>query len=506
MPRIYANILFYIVYPAFEKNEMILRLAVSRSISMADLYMFQEDKLLNKLLNLGRKIIPRRVFRRAQPVYHWGLAMLGAVIYGFPSRAMTVIAVTGTKGKSTTVYMISKIFEEQGLPVAAVGSLGFKIKERTWPNNLKMTLPGRMKLQKFLYRAKKAGCKYVVLEATSEGIVQNRLAGVLVDCAVYTNLHREHLESHGSFENYMAAKQKLFLKTDDIHVLNIDDPYFEKFANFPARRKITYGKEFGDISLKNYKLLASPKPTAERGQTTNYKLDLKLLGNFNQYNALAALAVAKAYGLNMDKAVASLNSIMSVPGRMEIIHAPQGFDIVIDYAHTPDSLELVYETLKTELNSPSTTLGTSTQTRRRLVCVLGAAGGGRDKWKRPEFGKIAAQYCDEVILTNEDPYDENPAEILEQISAGFSKSQIPTTIPQRGTKNNVPIVAEPSMSNPKSQKILDRKEAIKKALTLAQTGDIVVITGKGSETSMAIAGGNKVPWSDKEIVKGILQS
>ena len=138
---------------------------------------------------------------------------------------------TGTKGKSTTVFMISKIFEEQGLPVAAVGSLGFKIKEREWPNNLKMTLPGRMKLQRFLYRAKKAEVKYVVLEATSEGIAQHRLAGVSVDCAVYTNLHREHLESHGSFDNYMAAKQKLFIKTKNIHVLNMDDPYFDKFTN-----------------------------------------------------------------------------------------------------------------------------------------------------------------------------------------------------------------------------------------------------------------------------------
>src|SRR3989344_5018393 len=239
--------------------------------------MFIENKALSALLNLGRKIIPRRIFRAAQPIYHWGLGIFGAVIFALPSRGMRVIAVTGTKGKSTTVYMISKIFEDQGLPVAAVGSLGFKIKERVWPNNLKMTLPGRMKLQKFLRRAVNAGAKYAVLEATSEGIVQNRLAGVKIDCAVYTNLHREHLESHGSFENYMAAKQKLFLKTRGIHVLNIDDQYFEKFANFPARQKITYGKEWGMITISNLKL--------------------KLLGDFNEYNALAALAVAHAYHL-----------------------------------------------------------------------------------------------------------------------------------------------------------------------------------------------------------------
>ena len=423
--------------------------------------MFQENKILNSLLNLGRKIIPRRIFKWVQPIYHWILATLGAILYGFPSRSMKVIAVTGTKGKSTTVYMICKIFEDQGLSVAAVGSLGFKIKERTWPNTLKMTLPGRFKLQKFLYQAKRVRVKYVILEATSEGIAQHRLAGVSIDCAVFTNLHREHLESHGSFDNYMAAKQRLFLKTSGTHVLNIDDRYFEKFTNFPARRKITYGKKWGMITSENLK-------------TKSAKLNLKLLGDFNEYNAIAALAIADAYGLDMDKAVISLNSIKSVPGRMEIIRASGGFDVVIDYAHTPDSLKLVYETLKNKLVPSTYNLAP------KLICVLGAAGGGRDKWKRSEFGGIAAEYCDEIILTNEDPYDENPDMILEQIASGF----LPSTVHYK--------------------KIIDRKEAIKTAVMLAKDGDVVIITGKGSETSMAVAGDRKIPWSDKEIVSEFL--
>ena len=414
--------------------------------------MFNENKILNKLLGIGRKIIPRRLFKSAQPTYHWCLSMLGAVVYRFPSRSMKVIAVTGTKGKSTAVFMISKILEEQGEPVAAIGSLGFKIKDRAWPNTLKMTLPGRLKLQKFLYQAKIAGCKYAVLEATSEGIAQNRLAGVDIDCAVFTNLHREHLESHGSFENYMAAKQKLFLKTKNRQILNIDDSNFEKFANYSARTKITFGREWGMLTLSNLR-------------TKNTFLDLKLLGDFNEYNALAALSVAYAYDLDMDKAVASLNSIVSIPGRMEIIESPRGFKVVIDYAHTPDSLELVYKTLNA-----------------KLICVLGAAGGGRDKWKRPEFGKIAAKYCDQIILTDEDPFDENPEEILEQIEKGIGEDL-----------------------KFKSLKILDRREAIKQALTLAESGDIVVITGKGSETSIAIAGGKKIPWSERETVEELLK-
>lgn len=421
--------------------------------------MFEKKSLLNKLLDFSRKLIPKPLFKLLQPVYHWGLSMLGAVIYGFPSRRMKVIAVTGTKGKSTTVYMISKIFEDQGLSVAAIGSLGFKIKERVRPNTLKMTLPGRLKLNKFLYQAKQAGVRYVVLEATSEGIVQHRLASVSIDCAVFTNLHREHLESHGSLDNYMAAKQKLFLKTRGVHVLNIDDPYFEKFANFSARRKITYGKKFGDISLRNQ----------------NENLKLKIWGQFNEYNALAALAVANAYNLDMVKAVESLNSIISIPGRMEVIDSGHGFKVVVDYAHTPDSLRLVYQTLRNQLQS------NEVEPRNKLICVLGAAGGGRDKWKRPEFGKIAAQYCDKIILTNEDPYDENPEEILAQIALGFS-----------ATINY--------------HKILDRRKAIKSAFESAREGDIVVITGKGSEISMAIAGDRKIPWSDKNIVEELLKA
>ncbi len=414
--------------------------------------MFQENKILNKILDIGRALIPKKVFSSAQPIYHWCLSMLGGIIYGFPSKSMKVIAVTGTKGKSTSVFMISKVLEDQGLTVAAIGSLGFKIKNKTWPNNLKMTLPGRLKLQKFLYQAKKAGVGYVVLEATSEGIEQNRLAGVYIDCAVFTNLHREHLESHGSFEKYMAAKQKLFLRTPKAHVINMDDPYFEKFANFPAKNKITFGRKWGVVSLMR-------SPISD--------LNLQLVGYFNVYNALAAISVASVYGLDLAKAVDSLNKIISIPGRMEIIESKKGFRVVVDYAHTPDSLEAVYSTLK--------------PFARKLICVLGAAGGGRDKWKRPEFGRIAQKYSDELILTDEDPYDENPQEIVSQIISGFSSKDF------------------------KFNTIMDRREAIKFALTLAQENDIVVITGKGSEISMAVAGGKKIPWSDKAIVEELLK-
>lgn len=410
--------------------------------------MFKEI-LIDKILRTVKKMIPSLVFNFLSPVYHWGLAMLGAAWYGFPSKSLKIIGVTGTKGKSTTVHMITKIFEEAGKSVAAVGSLGFKIKDKEWPNILKMTMPGRTRLQNFLARAKRAGCEYVIMEITSEGIAQHRLIGIDIDCAVITNLHKEHIESHGSFENYLKAKQKLFLKTGHIHVLNIDDPYFEKFANFKAGTKITYGRQG----------LINPQ---------RYDLNLKLLGDFNESNALAALAVADAYRLDLNKAIDSLNSIESIPGRMEIIdYKDKSVKVVIDYAHTPDSLELVYKNLKQMLNGG------------KLIGVLGAAGGGRDKWKRPEFGRIADEYCDQIILTNEDPYDEDPGQILSQIKSGISNSQFSVS---------------------KVKEIMDRGQAIEHALTFAKMGDIIVITGKGSETSIAIHNGIKIPWSDKEVI------
>src|SRR3989338_7220386 len=208
--------------------------------------MFREG-LLDQILRSIKKLIPKSVFDFFAPVYHATLAYAGAVMYGFPSHSMRVIGVTGTKGKSTTVFLISKLLEGVGEPVAAIGSLGFKIKDKEWPNTLKMTMPGRFKLQKFLYQAKKAGCKYVVLEVTSEGIKQKRHLGVKFDCAVFTNLHKEHIESHGSFENYYKAKQELFKRVGNIHVLNADDPNIELFSKFPSRQTIFYGVKGGDI-------------------------------------------------------------------------------------------------------------------------------------------------------------------------------------------------------------------------------------------------------------------
>ena len=432
--------------------------------------MFKEG-LLDKILNSAKKLIPKPVFDFFAPMYHAALAYAGAVVYGFPSRSMKVIGVTGTKGKSTTVFLITKILESVGEPVAAIGSLGFKIKEKEWPNTLKMTMPGRFKLQRFLYEAKKAGCKYVVLEVTSEGIRQKRHLGVNFDCAVFTNLHKEHIESHGSFENYYKAKQELFAVTKNIHVLNSDDSHLKLFSNFPSRRKIFYGLKAGDMRVSDFK--SGPEGTSFEIYGTLFST--KFAGQFNILNCLAALSVGAMYDIDLGRMKLALKSVKFIPGRMEFIQR-EPFNVVVDYAHTPESLEAVYKTLKENLKFKNL----------KLICVLGAAGGGRDKWKRPEFGRIASEYCDEIILTNEDPYDENPEKIIEDIFSGISSSQ--------------------NFQSLKVSKVLNRREAIRTALKSARESDTVIITGKGSEISMAVAGGKKLPWSDKDVVREFLNN
>jgi len=385
--------------------------------------------------NLLRKIIPDFLLSW----YHFGWAFLGAIVYRFPAGKLKVIGVTGTNGKSTVVFLITRILEESGYSVAALSSIQFKIKNKVWPNNLKMTMPGRLKLQKFLRQAAQANCQYVVLEVTSEGIKQHRHRFIGFDSAVLTNLTPEHLESHNGFENYKKAKAKLFqsVKPEGKIIVNLDDKSADYFMQFKAKEKIGY--------------------------TINSKLEFKLnlLGQFNISNALAAISVAQAEGISFDKIKSVLEGIKSIPGRMEIV-IKEPFMVIIDYAHTPDALEKVYQTFR-ELFSG------------RLIGVLGATGGGRDKWKRPELGKIAEKYLDKIIITNEDPYNENPQEIIDEVAAGIEQKE--------------------------PEKILDRRQAIKRALELAQKGDVVIITGKGCEPWMCVAGGKKIPWDERKVVK-----
>ncbi len=390
-----------------------------------------------------KNIIPKQLFLWLQPLYHRFLSWLAAVWYWYPSRHLSIVGITGTNGKATTGEMLAEIIEEAGYRVASVSSIRFRIAEREKPNDRKMTMPGRFFMQKFLRDAVNAGCTHAVLEVTSEGIKQFRHKHINFAMAVLTNITPEHIEAHGSFEAYRAAKAELF-KAAPVHILNKDNKEsFDYLSAFPATKR--YG----------YTLSELPED-----------IKLHLPGVFNQYNALAALTAAHALGILYEAGKRALERIDYIPGRLEVVQA-KPFGVVVDYAHTPDALEKVYASVS----------------GARLICVLGSAGGGRDKWKRPEMGRIAAEHCDTIILTNEDSYDEDPTQILSEIKSGISnKFQI----------SNLKI-------------IIDRRLAIREAISYAKPGDVVIITGKGCETVMMGPEGEKILWDDREVVREELE-
>ncbi|MFH1584779.1 MAG: UDP-N-acetylmuramoyl-L-alanyl-D-glutamate--2,6-diaminopimelate ligase [Patescibacteria group bacterium] len=413
-------------------------------------------------------------FRRITPCfllswYHYAWALLGALVFRFPGRGLVIVGVTGTNGKSTTVDMLSRIFEEAGLRSSSASSVRFRILQKEWRNTLKMTMPGRFAAQKFLRQAKDAGCTHAVLEVTSEGILQYRHRFIPFHTAVFTNLSPEHIERHGSFERYKQTKGKLFAAAKEVHVMNADDEHAPFFLQFSAKKKYLYSTRAAADSL----LVPSKEEGAEavvgknaqadesgvRFELDGVTISLKLLGEFNVENALAAIAAARAQGISLQVCKKALESMEGVPGRMEQVLASP-FRVVVDYAFTPAALEKVYAALKPE--------------HGKLLCVLGAAGGGRDAWKRPVLGRIAAASCDIVLVTNEDPYEEDPRNIMEEVVAGPAG---------------------------KGEIVEDRREAIRKALSLAQPGDAIIITGKGSEDSIASARGKKIPWDDREVVR-----
>ncbi len=400
-----------------------------------------------------KKIIPKFLLS----FYHLSLAFIAAVFYNFPSKKTKVIGITGTSGKTTTADLVVGILEEAGYRVALLSSIKFKIKNKEKENDLKMTMPGRFKLQQFLKKAVVEKCDYVVLEVTSEGIKQYRHKFISFWAAIFTNLSPEHIEAHGGFENYKKCKGKLFKNTKQIHIINSDDQHAEYFLQFKADKKYIFS-----FNSDQENIIKAEK-TDNGFIFNNTLIKINIPGEFNLYNALAALSLGVSQEIPLNIIKTALEKYTGTPGRMELI-IEEPFKVIVDYAITPVALEKVYQTIKQNNN---------------LICVLGSCGGGRDKWKRPVLGKIASQYCREIIITNEDPYDEDPQEIIDQIAQGSEKSVI---------------------------KILDRQEAIKKALEMAQEKDTIIITGKGCEPWMCISCGKKIPWDEKAIIKQEFQN
>ncbi len=429
-----------------------------------------------KILNSFKKILPESVFLFLRPGYHKSLAFLSALYYRFPSRHIKVIAVTGTKGKSSTVEFINGILETAGYRTAVIGTIRFKVGEESKPNLFKMTMPGRGFIQKTLREAVNQKCDFAVLEATSEGAKQFRNRFIETDTVVITNIAPEHIESHGSYENYLAAKidiarglERTKNKKTTI-VVNSDDKENNKFLVVEAEEKIKYS--FSE--LKEYK----ESSEGLSFQYKNKKITSSLRGRFNAYNMLAAAKATEAHNISIKEIAKGLSSVKILPGRALMIDEGQDFEVVVDYAHTPGSLEAIYETF----------------TSGHSICVLGNAGGGRDRWKRPLMAQIAEEFCQEVILTDEDPYDEDPESILEEMRVGMKKK--------------------------KPEIILDRREAIRVALKKAEqklkekqsdssnknpTCVNVLITGKGTDPYIMRSNGQKEPWSDEEVTRDELR-
>jgi UDP-N-acetylmuramoyl-L-alanyl-D-glutamate--2,6-diaminopimelate ligase len=394
-------------------------------------------------------------------LYHLAWAYLGAVLYRFPSSRLTVIAVTGTKGKSSTVELLRAIFTEAGYKTASASTIRFTLGQESERNLFKMTMPGRLFLQRFLRKAVDAGCTHAIIEMTSEGAKQFRHKAIALDALVFLNLQPEHLESHGGMEQYVEAKLLLAKqlevssKRPRYVVANADDPYGSRFLATEVEHTVPF-------SLTQ----AEPHNTDDKSVRFVWKstlITVPLPGLFNLQNILAALTLADAMSVPLPTIKRALERMSPIAGRAERVEKGQNFTVVVDYAHTPDSLKALYETFK---NS-------------RIITLVGSTGGGRDKWKRPQMGKIAEEYASTVFLANEDPYDEDPEAIVHEIASGFSKSK--------------PFI------------ILDRRAAIREALREAKPGDAVLITGKGTDPYIMGPDGSKEPWSDKKIVEEELE-
>lgn len=424
-----------------------------------------------------KDLIPRKI----KNIYHMSMAFFANVFYGFPSKKIKVIGVTGTNGKTTTILMITKILEETGLKVAMASTIRFKIGEREWENRTKFTTMSSWAIQKFFRDAVDAGCEYLMLETSSHSLDQNRIWGINFKVGVVTNVTREHLDYHKTIEKYREIKLKLFRKIE-VAVVNLDMENPEQFLDCQAEKKYGYTLKglnarpeahnfFRDVEIiqaEDMKFgIDGTSFTVEGTEIT-----LHLPGGFNTENAMAAISTGLSEDIDISTMKKALGKITLIPGRLEPVENERDLNIIIDYAVTPDSLEKLYELIKKIKAAKGS---------GKIIAVFGSCGE-RDRGKRPLMGKIVSGNADLVIVTNEDPYGEDPLRIIDEISEGI----------QNKTERK------------DFWKILDRREAIKRALRLAEPGDFVIVTGKGAEETMAV-GKKRIPWNDKKVIQEVLQ-
>lgn len=414
--------------------------------------------------------------------YHRFISWLAAVWYGHPSRELIVVGVTGTNGKTTTSYFIAKALEATGERSGCTTTALFKIGTKEWLNDKKMTMLGRFQLQKMLRDMVSAGCRYAVIETSSQGIVQHRHRHIAYDAAVFTNLTPEHVEAHGGFEKYKQAKIELFRHVatrapkkiagavvPKLAVLNRMSDQAKDFAVAGFDRTVWYG--IGATPSNGFECV-SATDLEDRGWSTAFTVDgiraeVRLPGEVNVENAMAAIATATALGLPLASVMKKIETVHGVPGRFERIDEGQPYTVLVDYAVEPIAMGKLYDVVEKLPHA-------------RIIHVLGSCGGGRDVARRPVIGRIAGERADVVVVTNEDPYDDDPAKIIEDVAKG---------------------ARDAGKGGDALQTVLDRREAIGQAIREARPGDIVLLTGKGCEQAIMGKSGTRIPWDEREVAR-----
>jgi len=401
------------------------------------------------------------------------LADLAATFYGFPARKLKLAAITGTNGKTTTTFLVKHICEKAGTRCGLLGTVRYEIGERVLP--AARTTPESLDLQELLAQIANAGCRAAAMEVSSHALAQERTRGIEWDVAVFTNLTQDHLDFHGTMENYFASKAKLFTQLSEqakkrkpVAIVNIDDRYGDQLLAKIDKKisVVTFGMGVhADFRASNYRMEFGGTSYQLDARGKSYLVRVPLIGRFNVANSLAALAAANALGISLREAVLSLGKSPQVPGRLEMVPAKRQFQVFVDYAHTPDALLNVLKTLR-ELNP------------RRLIVVFGC-GGDRDKQKRPLMGKVVDRNADHAIITSDNPRKENPDAIIADVEKGFRSDHF--------------------------EKIVDRAQAIARAIELAQPRDIVLIAGKGHENYQEFAD-HTVPFEDIQVARRALEN
>ncbi len=451
-----------------------------------------------------KQILKRHLTQRHINFFHKLEAMFWSARYGFPARGMLVVGITGTKGKTTASHFTASVLEEAGYTVGMATTVDFRIGDKHWVNETNKSVVPPRQLQQLLQEMREARCNAVVLEVTSHALDQNRVWGIPFRYVGFTNLSHDHLDYHSTMDEYRDAKLKLFKwSSARAAVINADNPaglYLLEKTTIP--RRWSYSTETNEAAPRATDHLFAAKISANSSSASftlqteddSERVSLQLPGRFNIENALVAAGIGLNLNVRLSTVAAGLMKVERVPGRLEKIETRKGFTVIIDYAHTPDSLEQLYSTLRPDV-------------RGRMIAVLGATGD-RDKTKRPIMGALAARFCDQVIITDEEPYSEDPLTIIEEIAKGVPRGRtlFKASREQILKQEKPPVIKKPEGESGEGiwwWKIPDRKEAIQTAIARGKLDDVILITGMGAQTTK-IVNDEKVAWSDREIIEGIL--